>query len=54
MYKHENLEGLQCVFIAINKMGQIGGFSVYNGFNYAVRTANGKGKLFDAAFDRKW
>ena len=52
--KHENLEGLQCGFIAINKMGQIGGFSVYNGFNYAVRTANGKGKLFDAAFDRKW
>ncbi|MGB3466001.1 MAG: N(4)-(beta-N-acetylglucosaminyl)-L-asparaginase [Cyclobacteriaceae bacterium] len=37
--KHKNIEGLQAGFIAIDKAGNHGGYSVYNGFNYALRTA---------------
>ncbi|MFD1316521.1 isoaspartyl peptidase/L-asparaginase family protein [Namhaeicola litoreus] len=34
--KHKNLENLQVGFLAINKSGEVGAFSVYEGFNYAV------------------
>lgn len=51
--KHDDLTGLQCGFIAIDKKGNVGGYSVYNGFNYAVRTGGGA-QLVDAPFDRKW
>jgi isoaspartyl peptidase/L-asparaginase-like protein (Ntn-hydrolase superfamily) len=37
--KHEDLTGLQAGFIAINKFGETGGYSVYNGFNYALKTS---------------
>jgi len=52
--KHSDVNGLQCGFIAINKHGQVGGYSVYNGFNYAYKNSEEKSQLIDADFDRKW
>jgi isoaspartyl peptidase/L-asparaginase-like protein (Ntn-hydrolase superfamily) len=51
--KHENMEGLQCGFIAIDKFGNVGGYSVFNGFNYAFTDAQ-KHVMVDTSFDRKW
>ncbi len=51
--KHQDLTGLQCGFIAIDKNGNIGGYSVYAGFNYAVRS-NSMNQMMDAGFDRNW
>lgn len=51
--KHEDLTGLQCGFIALNKRGEHGGYSVYNGFNYALKT-NAKEGMIDAEYDRNW
>lgn len=51
--KHDDLTGLQCGFIAIDKKGNYGGYSVYNGFNFAIKTVNGA-ELMDAPFDRSW
>ena len=51
--RHDDLTGLQCGFIAIDKNGNYGGYSVYNGFNFAVKTIEGA-NLEDAPFDRSW
>lgn len=51
--KHKDMTGLQCAFIAINTKGEVGGFSVYNGFNYALKTEK-QDELIDTPFDRKW
>ncbi|MGB0933629.1 MAG: isoaspartyl peptidase/L-asparaginase family protein [Lishizhenia sp.] len=51
--KHEDHTNLQVGFLAINKFGEVGAYSVYNGFNYAIQTENGA-DLIDAQFDRKW
>ncbi len=51
--KHSDLTGLQCGFIAINNRGEHGGYSVYNGFNYAIRT-DVLEEMQDAPFDRNW
>jgi N4-(beta-N-acetylglucosaminyl)-L-asparaginase len=51
--KHTDLTGLQCGFIAINRKGEYGGYSVYNGFNFAVRTSDIEA-MQDAPFDRNW
>lgn len=51
--KHEDLTGLQCGFIALDKFGNHGGFSVYNGFNYALKSSNQEG-MIDAGYDRSW
>ena len=51
--KHDDLEGLQCGFIAIDKYGNYGGFSVYNGFNFALRTAK-LTELVDTDYNRDW
>lgn len=51
--KHKDLTGLQCCFLAIDKQGNVGGYSVYNGFNYALHT-NTEEKMVDTGFDRKW
>lgn len=51
--KHKDMTGLQCAFIAINTKGEVGGFSVYNGFNYALKTSD-RDELIDTPFDRKW
>lgn len=51
--KHKDLTGLQCAFIALNTKGEVGGYSVYNGFNYALRTTTEE-KMVETPFDRKW
>lgn len=51
--KHDDLTGLQCGFIAMNKNGEVGAYSVYNGFNYALKD-NEREEMVDAGFDRSW
>jgi len=52
--KHENkVENLQVGFIALNKYGEWGSYSVYSGFNVALRD-NEDEKLVDAEFNRPW
>jgi N4-(beta-N-acetylglucosaminyl)-L-asparaginase len=51
--KHNDLEGLQCAFLAIDTKGETGAYSVYEGFNYALSRKD-SAKLVDSRFDRKW
>ncbi|MCB0402843.1 MAG: N(4)-(beta-N-acetylglucosaminyl)-L-asparaginase [Flavobacteriales bacterium] len=51
--KHKNIEGLQVGFLAINKYGEVGGHSVYAGFNYALRD-NQTEKMIDAQYEMEW
>lgn len=51
--KHKDLAGLQCCFLAMDKNGNIGAYSVYNGFNYALKTKSEE-KMVDASFNRPW
>jgi len=51
--KHKDLTNLQVGFLALNKKGEHGGYSVYNGFNYAVHTKT-QNEMVDAKYDRKW
>jgi len=51
--KHDDLTGLQCGFIAVNKYGQHGGYSVYNGFEYAMKNQMEE-KMIPAPFNRNW
>jgi len=51
--KHSDLSNLQCGFIAIDKKGNYGAYSVYAGFNYALKTAT-EDKMVDAEFNRNW
>lgn len=51
--KHNDLSNLQCGFIAIDKKGNVGAYSVYAGFNYALKT-NTVEQMVDAGFDRNW
>lgn len=51
--KHKDMSGLQCGFIAMDTNGNVGGYSVFNGFNYALKTENIE-ELIDTPFDRKW
>ena len=51
--KHDNLEGLQVGFIALDPKGNYGGYSVYNGFNFALKTDDFEG-MVDAKFNRSW
>lgn len=51
--KHKDLTNLQCGFIAIDKKGNVGAYSVYNGFNYAIKSKTEE-KMVDASFNRSW
>ena len=51
--KHADMSGLQCGFIAIDKHGNVGAHSVFNGFDYALKTET-ESKMVNATFDRKW
>lgn len=51
--KHEDLTGLQVGFIALNKQGHYGSYSVYEGFDFALRTGN-RDEMVKSRFDRKW
>ena len=47
------MTNLQVGFIAINKFGETGGYSVYAGFNYAVHS-DSQNEMVDAVYDREW
>lgn len=53
MSKHKSTEGQQVGFLALNKQGKVGGFSIYNGFNYAIKTKE-REELIDTTFIKKW
>jgi N4-(beta-N-acetylglucosaminyl)-L-asparaginase len=49
--KNENTSDIQVGFIAINKAGEVGSYSIHPGFNYALTDA-GQTKLVDSDFIR--
>ena len=51
--KHPGVEGMQVGFLAMNVQGEYGGYSVYNGFNYALRTED-RNEMVDAKYIRIW
>lgn len=51
--KHPNVEDMQVGFLAIDKNGRHGAYSIYNGFNYAI-THKSKNELSESGFDRTW
>jgi N4-(beta-N-acetylglucosaminyl)-L-asparaginase len=51
--KHENVDDLQVGFLAIDKYGRYGGYSIYNGFDFALRTAS-KNEMVAAKHLRTW
>ncbi len=51
--KHKDMTNMQVGFIALNKFGETGGYSVYAGFNYA-KTTNDMHEMVDAKHDRPW
>ena len=51
--KHPGVEGMQVGFLAMNVQGEYGGYSVYNGFNYALRTKD-RNEMVDAKYMRTW
>ena len=51
--KHKDLTNLQVGFLALNKNGEVGGYSVFAGFNYAVQTKS-QNDLIDAKYNREW
>jgi N4-(beta-N-acetylglucosaminyl)-L-asparaginase len=51
--KHPGVEGMQVGFLAMNVQGEYGGYSVYNGFKYALRTQDRK-EMVDAKYMRTW
>ena len=52
--KHDDVSGLQCGFIAIDKMGNVGSHAVYAGFNYAFQNQDGKNELVKSEYNREW
>lgn len=53
MKKHENLENLQVGFLALDRAGNVGSYSVYAGFNYAYSNGE-KHEMIDAPYFREW
>ena len=51
--KHPGVEGMQVGFLAMNVQGEYGGYSVYNGFNYALRMQD-RNEMVDAKYMRTW
>jgi len=49
--REKDLTNLQVGFLALNKDGEYGAFSIYSGFNYAARTS-AIDQLIDASYDR--
>jgi isoaspartyl peptidase/L-asparaginase-like protein (Ntn-hydrolase superfamily) len=50
---NKDLKDLQVGFIAMNKKGEIGSYSLYSGFNYAYQDAQ-ESKLIDSKDDLEW
>ena len=51
---HRDMEYLQVGFIALNKNGDYGGYSLRSGFNYAVHDKKGGNRMQDADFKMAW
>lgn len=51
--KNKDLTNLQCCFLALDKSGNIGAYSVYSGFNYALKNKESD-RMVDASYDRNW
>ena len=51
--KHKDLTNLQVGFLALRRDGAYGGYSIYNGFNFAVTHKN-RHEMQDAPSDRNW
>lgn len=51
--KHPGMTGQQVGFLALRADGAYGAYSLYNGFNFALHTAEGN-TLNDAAFAKTW
>lgn len=51
--KHKDIKGLQVGFLALNKNGEVGGHSVYAGFNYAQKD-NSTEEMKDAQYEMEW
>ena len=50
---NKNLKDLQVGFIAMNKEGEIGSYSLYSGFNYAYQDIQ-RSKLVDCQYYIEW
>ena len=50
---NKDLKDFQVGFIAMNKNGEIGSYSLYSGFNYAYQDAQ-ESKLIDSKYDLDW
>ena len=51
--KHPNVEDMQVGFLAVDKEGRSGAYSIYNGFNYSIAHQD-RNELADATFNRTW
>lgn len=51
--QNPKIDGLQVGFLALRADGAYGGWSVYNGFNYAL-SKSGNAQIIDAGHDRAW
>jgi N4-(beta-N-acetylglucosaminyl)-L-asparaginase len=51
--KHDDLTNLQVGFIALDKYGRVGGYSVYAGFNFAHKTHESE-ELVDVEYIKEW
>jgi isoaspartyl peptidase/L-asparaginase-like protein (Ntn-hydrolase superfamily) len=51
--KHKSIKDLQVGFLALNKAGEYGGYAIYEGFNFALRTKS-EDKMVDAGYKMKW
>ena len=51
--KHKSIEGVQVGFLALNKNGEAGAYSIYAGFNYALNDGQNN-KMIDAAYKMEW
>ncbi|GGF68473.1 isoaspartyl peptidase/L-asparaginase family protein [Wenyingzhuangia marina] len=51
---HRDMEYLQVGFIAVNKQGEYGGYSLRSGFNYAVYDEKNGNRMEDSKFKMTW
>ncbi|MDO3694669.1 N(4)-(beta-N-acetylglucosaminyl)-L-asparaginase [Wenyingzhuangia sp. chi5] len=51
---HRDMEYLQVGFIAVNKEGEYGGYSLRSGFNYAVYDEKNGNRMEDSKFKMTW
>jgi len=51
---HKDMEYLQVGFIALNKAGEYGGYSLRSGFNYAVYDEKNGNRMEDSQFKMTW